>query len=101
MPHLQHTQHGSAVPATPALKALTKVTAENQRDLFLAMLICMTSRAKSDIIQRMEISWWICLATQFPSGNSYFSPAQDRKALPQQGRGSSLQGKRKILHPYL
>lgn len=75
-----------ALQCQPCLppKALTKVTAENQRDLFLATLICMTSKAKSDIIQRTEISWWICLPTQFPSGNSRFSPAQDRKGLPWQ-----------------
>lgn len=59
MPHLQHTQHGSAVPATPDPKAVAKVTAENQRDNFLATFICMTSKAKFHIIQRTEISWWI------------------------------------------
>lgn len=63
----------------------------------------MTSKAKFHIIQRTEISWWICLAAQFPSGNSYFSPAQDRKgSLQQVGRKRFFSPrKRKILHPYL
>lgn len=72
---------------------LTAVTAENQRDHFLAMVICMTSKAKFHIIQRMEISWWICLAAQFPSGNSSFSPAQDRKGPPQRLGGEVLVSK--------
>lgn len=83
-PHLQHTQHGSAEPATPDHRALTEVTAENQKDNFLATFICMTSKAKFPIIQRTEISWQICLATQFPSGNSYFSPGQHGEGAPRQ-----------------